>query len=267
MKILTKNELPSSLSKLNSKIDPPVNLLHTTGNTSLLEMPKVAIVGSRRASVYTKELVAKLSSTLANKGVCVVSGAALGVDIVAHTAALGNTIAVFGNGLDIIYPKANSNAIKKIIQTSLAISEYAPGTPPLPHHFLQRNRIVVALCEALVIAQADLQSGTMASANIAQRLNVPIYVLPQRLNESMGSNMLLEQGRAGLLADFDAFSDKFAKSDKILKPTIKTQSDEIIEFCKNGAGLDEMLDKFGDIIYEYELDGKIEIKNLRVFAI
>ncbi|BCX79507.1 DNA-processing protein DprA [Campylobacter sp. 19-13652] len=266
MKILTKDELPKSLNRLNTKVDPEVKSLYAIGETKLLELPKIAIVGSRKASVYTKELVSQLASTLASREICVVSGAALGVDIAAHTAALGHTIAVFGNGVDVIYPKSNSNTIKKILQTSLAISEYPSQTPPLAHHFLQRNRIVVALSQALVIAQADQQSGTMASANIAQRLGVPIYVLPQRLSESRGSNMLLEQGKASLLADFEAFSDKFASNKKALKAQLKDSNDEILRYCKDGAMLDDMLAKFGDIIYEYELDGKIEIKNLRVFA-
>lgn len=268
MKKLDSSELPASLNRLNTKADPAIKQLYAAGNTSLLFMPKVAVVGSRKASIYTRGLVTQLSSALSKRGICVVSGAALGVDIAAHEAALPNTIAVFGNGLDIIYPKSNLKPIQKILKSALALSEYDPGTPPFPHHFLERNRIVVALSQALIIAEAELNSGTMASANIAIRLGVPIYVLPHRIDESRGSNALLEQGRASLLVDFDRFADTLAPA-KALEQSFdfNYQKDELLEFCKNGVGLDDVLAKFGDKVYEYELDGKLEIRNLRVFAL
>ncbi|QCD52898.1 DNA-processing protein DprA [Campylobacter sp. RM16192] len=247
------SELPPPLNRLKK----PPKKLYYRGNLELLKLPMISIVGSRKASVYTKNCVLNLAKTLSNAGVCVVSGAALGVDIKAHEGAFPNTIAVFGNGLDIVYPRANLKAIEQIYISSLAISEYEPGTVAAAHRFLERNRIVVALSEALVVAQADLRSGSMQSARMAQELGVKIYVLPQRLNESNGTNELLACGKAELINDFDKFAAKFGSPSSEIK-------DEILEFCKAGANLDEALAKFGDKIYEYELFGKLVISGLRV---
>ena len=249
-------EIPQSLSRLKN---PPKKLFYK-GNLELLNLPLVSIVGSRRASRYTKECVYALAKTLSSAGVCVVSGGALGTDIEAHRGAFPNTIGIFGNGLDKIYPQINSKTIKKIYDESLALSEYEPGTPSLPYRFLERNRIVVALSQALVVAQADTRSGSMQSARMAKELGVPIFTLPQRLGESDGTNELVTSGAANLINDFDEFALRFGG-----KPA-PAQDDEVIKFCKNGASLDTALAKFGDKIYEYELEGKLRISGLTVFA-
>lgn len=249
------DEIPPQLNRMK---DPPKRLFYR-GNLALLDLPLVSIVGSRRASSYTKDCVLNLSRTLASAGVCVVSGAALGVDIAAHKGAFPNTIAVFGNGLDKIYPQANAKMIKEIYENGLAISEYEPDVAPRGYQFLQRNRIVVGLSRALVVAQADLQSGSMQSARMAQMMGVDIYVLPQRIGESNGTNELLSLGKAQIISDFDKFAAKFGT-------TCVSKRDEILEFCKDGASFDEALAKFGDKIYEYELLGKVRISGLKVFA-
>lgn len=252
-------EIPQSLSRLKN---PPKKLFYK-GNLELLNLPLVSIVGSRRASRYTKECVYALAKTLSSAGVCVVSGGALGADIEAHRGAFPNTIGIFGNGLDKIYPQINSKTIKKIYDESLALSEYEPGTPSLPYRFLERNRIVVGLSKALVIAQADFLSGSMQSARMAKLAGVDIYVLPQRLGESDGTNALLAKGEAKLINDFDKFAQRFCEGDF----TVKKEDDELISFCKNGASLDEALAKFGDLVYEYELSGRLEINGLRVLSV
>lgn len=246
-------QIPPQLNRLKN---PPKKLCYK-GNLELLNMPLVSIVGSRRASVYTKDCVLNLAKTLSSAGVCVVSGAALGVDIAAHKGAMPNTIAVFGNGLDKIYPQANAKTIEEIYEHSLALSEYESNVAPKGYQFLQRNRIVVALSQALVVAQADLKSGSMQSARMAREIGVPIFVLPQRINESSGTNELLSLGKAELISDFNVFATKFGKA-------IESKNDEILEFCKDGVNLDEALAKFGDRIYEYEIFGKLKISGLRV---
>lgn len=120
MNVLT--ELPRGLLRLKKL---PAKL-YFEGNLALLERPMVSIVGSRKASAYTRQCVEALARTLANSGVCVVSGAAIGVDIAAHKGAYPHTIAVFGNGLNKIYPPSNAKIIKEIYQNALALSEYAP---------------------------------------------------------------------------------------------------------------------------------------------
>ena len=254
MNVLT--ELPHGLLRLKKLPQK----LYFEGNLALLERPMVSIVGSRKASAYTRQCVEALARTLANSGVCVVSGAAIGVDIAAHRGAYPHTVAVFGNGLNKIYPQSNAKIIKEIYQNALALSEYDPGEPPLAYRFLERNRIVVALSQALVVAQADTKSGSMQSARMAKELGVPIFTLPQRLGESEGTNELVASGTANLINDFDEFVLRFGG-----KPA-PAQDDEVIKFCKNGASLDAALAKFGDKIYEYELEGRIEILGAKIVA-
>ena len=246
--------IPEALNRLKN----PPKELNFIGDTSLLSMPKVAVVGSRKASAYTKECVTALCTALKSANVCVVSGGAIGVDITAHKAAMPRTIGVFANGLDIIYPAQNRASIKEIYEKGLAISEYDDGEPPIAYRFLERNRIVVGLAQALVVAQADLRSGSMQSARLANELKIPLFVLPQRINESNGTNALLASKKAELIDDYVKFASLFG--------VVKEQKtdDDIVKFCKNGVSLDEALAKFGEIIYEYELDGLIEISNLRV---
>ena len=247
--------IPEPLNRLKN----PPKQLNFIGDTSLLSLPKIAVVGSRKASVYTKECVTALCTALKSANVCVVSGGAIGVDIAAHKAAMPRTIGIFASGLDTIYPSQNKAAIKEIYTKALALSEYDEGEPPLAYRFLERNRIVVGLCEALVVAQADLKSGSMQSARLANELKIPVYVLPQRMGESDGTNFLLANKKAEIIDDYHKFASLFGE----IKEQEKT-SDEILKFCKNGVSLDEVLAKFGDIIYEYELEGLVEISNLRV---
>lgn len=247
--------IPEALNRLKN----PPKELNFIGDTSLLSMPKVAVVGSRKASVYTKECVTALCTALKSANVCVVSGGAIGVDITAHKAAMPRTIGVFANGLDIIYPAQNKAAIREIYEKGLALSEYDEGEPPIAYRFLERNRIVVGLAQALVVAQADLRSGSMQSARLANELKIPLFVLPQRINESSGTNALLASKKAELIDDYVKFASLFGE----VKEQEKAD-DEILKFCKNGVSLDEALAKFGEIIYEYELDGLVEISNLRV---
>ncbi|CZE50172.1 DNA-processing protein DprA [Campylobacter geochelonis] len=244
-----------------TKLKKPPKKLYYKGNLELLNMPKVSIVGSRKMSVYTKNLVLSLSSALAKRGVCVVSGAAIGVDITAHNAAYPNTIAVFGNGLDIIYPASNAKIISQIYQNSLALSEYEPDTPAMGFRFLERNRIVVGLSQALVVAQADFRSGSLQSARLAREMGVPVYVLPQRINESMGTNELLGKNLANLIYDVDEFAKNFSQ---INQASQINEDDEVVKFIKENDSFDEVYANFGDLIYEYELDGKVEILGTKV---
>ncbi|AJB45698.1 DNA-processing protein DprA [Campylobacter fetus] len=240
------------------KLKKPVNRLYYKGNLELLNFPKVAIVGSRKCTSYTKNLVLNLASTLKNYGICVVSGAAIGADIHAHEGAFPNTIAVFGNGLDNIYPAQNSKMIEKIYKDALALSEYEPNALATPWSFLERNRIVVALSDAVIIAEADMKSGSMSSARLALDMGIPLFVLPQRLNESNGTNDLLSKNRANLISDFDEFASKFGSLNSDLS------KDDVLEFIKTNQNFDECYARFGDALYEYELDGKISIDGVYV---
>lgn len=231
-------------------------MLFCVGNSSLLETKMVSIVGTRRPISYTKEQTLKLASAFSSIGYSVVSGAAMGVDALAHRGALPNTIAVMANSLDTIYPKVNQKLITEIYQKGLALSEYPNTTKATRYSFVIRNRLVVALGEVLIITEADLDSGTMRSAEIAKELGKEIFVLPHRLGQSEGTQKLLEDGDAKLITNIDKFIGRFGKVRQIY--------DEDQIYLQSTPPLQDALMRFGDKLYEYELEGKIEIKNLKV---
>jgi len=236
--------------------------LYYKGDLGLLSARKISIVGSRKMSVYTKNLVFSLASALKNAGFVVVSGGALGTDITAHSGAFPRTIGVFANGLNHIYPPSNARTIAQIYEHALALSEYEPGETAKNYNFVRRNRIVVALGEALVIAQADTKSGSMRSAEFALKMGKPIYVLPQRMGESDGTNGLLARGQARLISSVADFLAILGAGQ-----SAPSRDDKIIEWISKNDNFDEAFGKFGDALYEYELDGKIEIVGNRIIVL
>ena len=217
------------------------------GNLELLNKPKIAIIGSRKASKYTKEITFLLAKKLSKKYV-IISGGALGVDTEAHKGAFPNTIFVSPSSLDIIYPKANENLIKNIYKNALAISEYEKNYRPYKYTFLQRNRIIVALSEFVIIAEAEKESGSMRSFEWAKKYEKKVYVLPHRINESSGTRYLAATNQAEVIWDIDEFCKSLG-----------------IEDNKNIISLNEAIKKYGDKIYEMELEGKVNIKNGKVY--
>ena len=237
-----------------------VEQLYYKGDPSLLERPMVSIVGTRKPCNYTKEMTTMLAQRFASIGYVVVSGAAMGVDALAHKAAFPHTIAVMANSLEIIYPKINQRLIENIFHEGLALSEYDAGTKATRYSFVVRNRIVVALGEFLIITEADENSGTMRSAEIALELGKKIYVLPHRLGESRGTQKLLREGNAELILDIDDFVSQFGE-------IVPQEGDPLITFCQKIPSLHDVVAQFGDQVYEYELEGLVEIKNLKVYPL
>ena len=217
------------------------------GNLELLKKPKIAIVGSRKASKYTKEMTFILAKKLSKK-FTIISGGALGVDTEAHRGAFPNTIFVSPSSLDIIYPKANENLIKNIYKNALAISEYEKEYRPYKHTFLQRNRIIVKLSKFVIITEAETNSGSMRSYEWAKEYNKKVYVIPQRLKESSGTRYLAAKSLAEVIWDIDKFCKNLG-----------------IEDDKNILSINEAIKKYGDKIYEMELEGKVSIKNGKVY--
>lgn len=243
------------------KLKNPPKQLDFRGNLDLLKSRKISIVGSRKMSFYTKTLILRLCSELKKREICVVSGAALGCDITAHLGGMPLTIAVFGNGLDTIYPPSNATIIKQIYQNALAISEYEPAQRATKWSFLERNRLVVALGEALVVAQADLKSGSLQSARLAHEIGVPVYVLPQRMGESDGTNALLASNKARLIDDIEVFASGFGE---ICTQNSQLKRDEMLDFIAQNGDFEAVFARFGDMVYEYELEGKIEILGTKI---
>jgi DNA processing protein len=217
------------------------------GNIELLNKEKIAIVGSRKASKYTKEMTYLLAKKLSKK-YAIISGGALGVDTEAHRGAFPNTIFVSPSSLDIIYPKQNENLIKSIYKNALAISEYEKNYRPYKFTFLQRNRIIIKLAKFVIITEASIKSGSMRSFEWAKKYNKKVYVIPQRLNESSGTNYLAKTNQAEVIYDIDEFCENLGINTK----------EKILS-------LNEAIKLYGNRLYEMELNGEIEIKNGKVY--
>ncbi|HSM92694.1 MAG TPA: DNA-processing protein DprA [Anaeromyxobacteraceae bacterium] len=161
---------------------------------------RIAVVGTRLPDGYGAEVTREIALGLARSGVSVVSGGAAGVDGVAHRAALeagGHTIAVFGTGIDVAYPREHRGLFDEIVAAGGAlVSELPDGSPPTPWTFPRRNRIVAALSEAVVVVRAGLRSGALITASIARRLGIVVFAVPGDVRErlSAGPHGLLREG-------------------------------------------------------------------------
>ena len=204
-----------------------------------------------------------MTSKLSDANVCIVSGAAMGVDSIAHQGAKSNnTIAVVANGLDIRYPSVNKNLIIDIERNGLILSAYKEGEKARNYTFILRNEIVVALGDFLIVTQADVNSGTLSSVDYALKMGKKVYTLPHRLNDSLGTQELLQKGLIEPIYDIDRFIEEICG--------IKINSsnnDEVLNFCKNNPSYEEAMNKFPNKIFEYELEGKIKIENAKVFVV
>ncbi len=258
MNIQRLKNIPQKLLDLKN----PPNELFYVGDTSLLNKRCISIVGSRRPMNYTKEITAKLAKELSKLDICIVSGGAIGVDAIAHQNAYPNTICVLANSLDIFYPKINEKLLSNIYQNSLAISEYEKDFGARAYTFVHRNRLVVGLGEALIVTEADENSGSLRSVEFAMEQNKKIYIPSHRIGQSLGTQNLIDKyENLEIIYDIDKFISQFELSTKIDKI-----DDPILKYCATNPSYEEAIKKFGAIIYEYELEGKIEVKNLKVFV-
>jgi DNA processing protein len=214
--------------------------------------PSVAIVGSRRPTHYGKEVTYDLAYKLAQRGVIIISGLALGIDAIAHRAALdagGRTIAILAGGLDSIYPRTNTNLAKEILDKGGAlISEYPEQTPSQPFQFLARNRIVSGLADAVVVTEAAARSGTLSTIMHALDQGKEVFAVPGPITSllSVGPNRLLQQGAHPVLSADDIFTvitpdGKRGTQQSILGTTPVEQS--IIELIYSGIRDGEELQK------------------------
>jgi DNA processing protein len=234
------------------------------GDLNLLKRTKISIVGSRKPTQYSRQMIQKLSSSLSKNGICVVSGGAMGIDATAHSGAgSSNTIAVLPYGIDLRYPAVNKNLLNEIQKSGLLLSQFEHRFAATPWSFVVRNELVVALGDVLVVGEADVDSGTMRSVEFALKMKKEIYVLPQRLGESSGTNQLARDSLAKVIYDIDEFVSKFSLSQNI-ELIIK---DDFIAFCTTNPTYDEALVKYPQRIFEAELSGEIEIRNGRILVI
>ncbi len=236
------------------------NGIFAQGNLSLLSKPKIAIIGTRTPNQYAKQICSYIASTLSQNGFIIISGGAVGIDCIAHKNSGHNSILVLPSGINMNYPKENSAMIDSIRHNGLVLSEYENDFKPMKHSFLERNRLIIALSDIVIIPQADIRSGTSSSANLAKALQKNIFVLPHRINESLCTQELLEQGKAECIYNIESFVKGLCS--KFNLDNIICESDEVLEFAKNQGLFEEALQKFGNKVFEYELEGKIKRNGL-----
>ncbi|MGC9504647.1 DNA-processing protein DprA [Baaleninema sp.] len=195
--------------RLLKEIPNPPPILYYRGvpdaNENRGVTPTVAIVGTRHPTDYGRRWTRRLSRALTQRGFTVVSGLAAGIDSEAHTACLdagGRTIAVFGTGVDVVYPHQNRSLYQRVLQSGLAVSEYPAGTQPDRQHFPQRNRIIAGLSRATLVTEAPHKSGALITAYVANDFCRDVYAVPGSLDNanSRGCLGLLSRG-ANLVLD------------------------------------------------------------------
>jgi DNA processing protein len=192
---------------LASITDPPLGLFVRGKITS---EKTVAVVGSRKATAYGRQVARLLGEELGRAGVVVVSGMARGVDEAAHRGALdvaGLTWAVWGTGPDRVYPREHRPLAEELANRGALITEYPPGTPPRPHHFPERNRIIAGLSEAVVVVEAAARSGALITARLAMEEGREVLAVPGNIFSqlSVGPNTLVRVGARPLLTPRDLF--------------------------------------------------------------
>ncbi|MBQ3185804.1 MAG: DNA-processing protein DprA [Firmicutes bacterium] len=189
------HEYPASLSEINNS----PKQLYYMGDISILKKRCAAVVGSRNTNQYGRTTAVAIAGKLAEKDVAVISGMARGIDTCAHRGALdagGSTVAVLGCGVDICYPEENSSLKKEVEERGLILSEYPPGTMPMPYHFPQRNRIISGLSEVTVVVQARNSSGALITAELAAEQGREVCAVPGNIDSqyNLGNNKLIKDG-------------------------------------------------------------------------
>ena len=190
---------PDYPQRLLEIYDPPA-VLWVRGSVELLSRPGIAVVGTRAPSAYGAGMAELLSRDLANRRVVIMSGMARGVDTAAHKGALdagGKTVAVWGTGLDVVYPKENKRLAEQIVLTGgTIVTEYPMGTFPAPQNFPIRNRILSGLSVGVLVIEAAEYSGTRITARCAMEQNRDVYAVPGNVTNkgSWGPNTLIKQG-------------------------------------------------------------------------
>lgn len=264
-------------SHVREIMDPP-SYLYCQGDISLLNCPMIGIVGSRDASEYSLKTSYYLARTLSSKGLCIISGMALGIDRSAHIGALeeiGKSIGVLGTGINRAYPSQNLDVYKKMAESGLLLSEFSPDQPAAGINFPIRNRLISALSLGVVVVEAAAKSGSLITAKCALEQNREVFAVPgQAMNSrSIGCQNLVRQGAhpvfcaddilrelADLLKPFQShLSDEFAcpelpepqserksrfKHDFSLNPSPEEddfQGKEVVEISGKGELCDKIL--------------------------
>ncbi len=218
---------PKLLKEIN---DPPIGLYRKGGY--LFEQPCIAVVGSRRTTLYGQSVAKKLGAQLAQLGFCVVSGLARGIDTAAHEGALsvgGKTAAVLGCGIDIVYPPENLDLYRRIVETGAVLSEFPFGRKADKQSFPMRNRVVSGISEGVVVVESDVQGGAMITARFAGEQGRLIFAVPGRIDQatSHGCHQLIRDG-ATLLSSVDDILNELSYLDGLRPRAITTAGESSV---------------------------------------
>jgi DNA processing protein len=271
---ITESQYPASLRAI---FDPPIILFYK-GNINYDFSKSIAIVGTRKFSLYGKDICIKFADEFARNGFTVISGLALGIDTIAHRAVLKNSgkcIGVVGHGLSHIYPSSNFALYDSILENDgCIISEFFPNTEPLPAYFPLRNRIISGLSYSTLVIEAAVKSGSLITARSAFEQNRNVYAIPADLtrSNSQGCNELIKTQIAKLvispediLKDYDI---GFPKMISIDLSSFSTESQQVINLLTvDKLSLEEIIEMSGlsvsdvsSILMELELEGVV-LKN------
>ena len=189
---------------------PPV--LFVRGQVSVLRAPQLAMVGSRHPTANGLRTARDLAFHFASVGLVITSGLAIGIDAACHGGALAvpaATVAVCGTGLDRIYPESHTELATRICAEGALVSEFPPGTAPLPHHFVQRNRLISGLSLGVVVVEAAARSGSLSTARHAGEQGREVFAVPGSIHspQSRGCHQLLRQGATLVESAEDVLSE------------------------------------------------------------
>jgi DNA processing protein len=242
---------PDYPERLHDLPIPPA-LLWAVGDIATLAPPVVAIVGTRRSTAYGERVARELASALARAGACIVSGMARGIDGTAHVAALGaggRTVAVLGTGVDVAYPVAHRPLHKRIAAQGLLLSEMALGAGAHKGSFPERNRIIAALADAVIVVEAPIRSGALGTATRADELGRKVAAIPGPIDapQSEGSNLLLRDSAVLLPSVDDALALVGLSAPARGASAISTEAEaRVWEALVNGPlGMDELCARAG----------------------
>lgn len=201
IRVLLDKALPGPLRSLAKSCTQ----LYAIGTLPAPGLPRVAVVGSRTPTASGHRMAYEIGRDLARAGVVVVSGLARGIDSAAHRGALdggGVTVAVLGSGIDVVYPRTSRDLALEIPERGAVISEYPPGTPPLPFQFVHRNRLVAGYTQGTLVVEAGKRSGALITAGLALEMGRELWAVPgdPRRPGCLGNNRLLRDG-AGFVLD------------------------------------------------------------------
>ena len=181
------------------EIASPPPVLFTSGQLQALQLPQIAIIGSRSCSLYGRQAAAQFAEQLAAAGLSICSGLASGIDTAAHQATVSagqTTVAVLGNGLDSIYPERNAALASAIRERGALISEFPRHAAPKPDHFPRRNRIISGMSLGVIVVEAALRSGSLITARLAMEQNREVFAVPGSIRsaQSRGCHRLIREG-------------------------------------------------------------------------